>query len=331
MVVPEQQAKAVVETSAHAIAEREKSEVGAAYIRAYESPRNEVTARLKILQTCENPAFAEAARYGKPIGNGKVYGLSVRFAEEMSRLWGNIRTKSAIVFDDDGRRIYTVSAVDLETNAGATQDIVVEKTVERKNKKKGDDVLGSRTNSYGETVYVRRATEDEVMVKAHAQLSKVKRNLILSLIPAHIREEAEAVAVKTMADRDAKDPEGETKKLHAAFFKLGVMPDQVQKLIGKPLAQMNPSDLSLLRTAYTALKDQEATWDEIVADPTFSRGKKQEAPATGGKQTLAEKAAAKKAAVAQKNAENLNKETGELTDTEDEEQRLIDAELAAKE
>ncbi len=323
LVVPE--SKAVVETSAHAISEREKAEVGAAYIKAYEFPRNEATARVKILATCEHPGFAETARYGKPIGGGKVYGLSVRFAEEMARLWGNIRTKSAIVFDDENRRIYTVSAIDLETNAGTTQDLVVEKTVERKNTKKGDEVLSSRQNSYGETVYVKRATDDEVMVKANAQLSKIKRNLLLSLIPAHIREEAEAQVVRTMADRDAKDPEGETKKLHAAFFKLGVMPNDVQQLLGKPLEQMNPADLGLLRQAYTALKDQEATWEEIVADPAFKK-----APAKDGKkkQTMAQKVKAKAESV--KKAQNLNEETGELTETEDEEQRAIDAEEVAK-
>ncbi len=341
LAVPEQ-AKAVVETSATAVAHREQSEVVAAYKVALDFPRIEENARQKILASCRKPGFADTARYSKPIGKGQVHGLSVRFAEEMARLWGNLRVKSAVVFDDRERRIYTVSAIDLETNAGATQDIVIEKTIERKNKKQGDEILSSRTNSYGETVYVKVATEDEVMVKANAQISKAKRNLILSLIPSDVREEAEAEVVKTMEDRDRKDPEGETKKLYDAFFKLGVMPDQVQGLFGKPLAQMNPADLAILRAAYTALKEGESTWADIKDDPVFAHGKKKDAKGNGKAKTLAEKAAEKRAAVAKKKkeaaakekAERLDKETGELSEAEADEERRIaeeDARLAEQE
>src|SRR5262245_42448036 len=78
------------ELAAGAVATAAKAEVEAAYIMAMKQPRNEDDARIKIMKICAHHEFAIKARYGKPIGQGKVEGPSIRFAEEALRHWGNV-------------------------------------------------------------------------------------------------------------------------------------------------------------------------------------------------------------------------------------------------
>ena len=262
---------AVVETSASAVAAREKAAVEARFVMALNRPRSFDQARQSILAACRRPRFAAKVQYAKPIGKSKVHGLSIRFAEEAARAWGNIDVAAVVVFDDAERRIYRVSATDLETNATQHQDVAIEKFVERRSTRKGDEIIGSRINSQGEKVYKKVATEDEVLVKSNAACSKAKRNVILMLIPSDLREEAEETALETVRDEDAQDPDAARKRLLDAFYVLGVSADQVQALIGKPLEQLNPGDLNLLRQIHNGLKDGEVTWAEVEADEGVSR------------------------------------------------------------
>ena len=257
---------AVVETASTAVAAREKAGVEARFLMALQQPRNPDQARLNILAACRRPRFAASVQYAKPIGGGKVTGLSIRFAEEAHRAWGNLYVRQDVVFDDRERRVYRVTGTDLETNSTIEQDVIVEKFVERKNPKAGDDVIGSRTNSRGEKVYLKAATEDEIMVKAHALLSKARRNIILSLIPSDIREEAEEVAMDTVKNRDAKDPEGSKKAVLDNFYQIGVSADEVAQILGKALTVLNPADLSLLRNLYTAIRDGDTTVQEVLGN-----------------------------------------------------------------
>ena len=259
------------ETSSSAIAAREKAAVEARFVVALNRPRDFDMCRARLLKACQRPGFAKTARYSKPVGREKVTGFSIRFAEEARVLWGNIDVTTLLVFDDDERRIYRVQATDLETNATESVDVMIEKFVERKSVKEGAEVIGSRLNSYNETVYKVRATEDDMTVKVNAHISKYRRNGILSLIPGDVKEECEAMILNTIRDHDAKDPDGARKAILDAFFALGVMPTQIGEMLAKPLEQINPAELHLLRSYYTALKEGEATWAEIADAHTAGR------------------------------------------------------------
>lgn len=291
-----EQSTAVVETSSTAIAAREKAAVEARFVMAINRPRDPDLARQRILKACRRPRFAESARYRKPVGGKSIEGLSVRFAEEVARLWGNIFIQASISFDDRERRIYKVVATDLETNTAQEQDVIVEKFVERRNVKQGDDVISSRLNKQGEKVYLKAATDDEVLNKANAALSKARRNLIHTLIPSDIREEAEETALETVKNQDREDPDGARKRLLDAFYQIGVGADKVKKWMNKPLDGLQPADLQLLRAAYMALKDGEATLEQVDADPAFQHGKTDEKePAGKGTSALKERVKKKKA------------------------------------
>lgn len=265
------------ETSSSAIAARARAEVEARFVYAMRNPRDFQTARRRILDACKRPRFAEKARYAKPIGGGKVFGLSVRFAEEVRVNWGNLDVTAMLVFDDAERQIYRVQGVDLETNATDGVDVIVEKFVERRQVRDGMEVIGQRVNTGGQIVYKVRATEDDFLVKANNRIAKARRNVILTLIPADIKEEAEAQIIETMRTADAQDPQAAIKKIIDAFWPLGVMPAQIVELLGHPIEQSTPAEIQLLRTYYQTLSEGEGTWAEIFEAHT--NGKR---PAEGG-------------------------------------------------
>lgn len=289
------------ETASSAVAAREKAAVEARFLVALHRPRNPDTARVRILNACKRPRFAEGAKYAKPVGGSKVVGPSIRFVEEALRQWGNIDIQTPVVFDDDERRIVRVSVTDLETNTSFSSDVTLTKTVERRNPKNGDEIVRQRTNSTGQTVYIVRADEDAFLNKQNAGISKAIRNNGLRVVPSDVVEEAMDEVEETLHNEDAKDPSATRKRLTDAFYALGVMPEHIAALLGHALESMTPAELTLLRTIYTALKDNETTWAEALA--TFGKG---EAPANGG--TTKPKAATKgndglKAALAKKKDE----------------------------
>ena len=59
------------------------------------------------------------------------------------------------------KRIVRVTITDLEANVPYSQDVTIAKTIERRQKKDGDTVITTRTNSYGDLLYILEATDDD--------------------------------------------------------------------------------------------------------------------------------------------------------------------------
>lgn len=266
-IVPFGQTRSLMQTdpSAVAAAEAVKARIQAAYVMAMSRPRNEDQARSKILRMCEDPEFAERVEYSKPIGGKAVKGETIRFAEMAMAYYGNILTEVQLLYDDENIRRVRVSALDLESNVQFSRDITLGKTVERRNKKnREDDVLGERKNSYGDTVYILRATEDEMLTKESAMASKFIRTEGLRLIPAGIKKEAVARARETLAKRDKDDPNAAKKRILDAFTGLNIWPVDIEKLLGHKVDNITPAEIAHLRTIYTALESGEATWRDYI-------------------------------------------------------------------
>lgn len=253
--------------AAVAAAEAAKARIQAAYIMALQRPRSYDQSRIKILEACSRPSFAEKVEYSKPVGGGKpIVGPSIRFAELALREWGNIAYENQVVYDDELTRRINVTITDLETNTTFSASLQINKTVERK-KAEGRDVLSERINSYGEKVFLVRATEDEIMNKQAAAVSKALRNEGLRLIPQDIIEEAIERARETVKRRDKADPDAARKKLADAFAGLRIMPTDLEKYLGHSLAQTSPAEIQELRSIYQTIKDGEAKWSDYVSPP----------------------------------------------------------------
>ncbi len=266
-----QQAMMPVDPGAIAAAESVKARIQSAYVMAMQRPRNEDQARSRILSACRRPEFAERVEYSKPVGGGKVIGPSIRFAELAVREWGNVLVESQVVYEDDKIRRVKVTILDLETNATFGKEIQVQKTIERKSDK-GREVVSQRINSYGDTVFIVVATDDELHNKEAAMISKVIRNEGLRLIPSDIVDEALAVARKTKADHDAKDPKAAKKRVLDAFDSIGIQPKEIEKYLGHGLDTISQKELEDLRGVFSAIKGGEATWADYTSQPTDEDG-----------------------------------------------------------
>lgn len=252
------------ETSSTAIAAQAKAAVEARYVLALRRPRNLDVVRVSILKECKRPRFAEVARYRKPIGGGKIEGWSIRFAESALRCYGNAYPEITTVYDDAEKRIVRVSLTDLESNTTWSKDVVIEKTVERRQVKPGMEVLGSRQNSGGQTVYIVKSTDDDLLNKENSLVSKAIRNHILRIIPGDLLDEALEQVTATLKEGAKADPDAARKKLVDAFTSVGVPPDALANYVGHELGHLQPAELDDLRAIYAALVEGETNWRQVM-------------------------------------------------------------------
>jgi hypothetical protein len=256
------------------LAARAKAETEARYIIAMKFPRDWNDVRRKMLESIERPGFAGLDRqrgdgsqawYKKPIGKG-VEGFSIRFAEEALRAMGNMDARSTIIWEDDIKRLIQVEVNDLENNISIPTVIVIEKTVERKALKPGEVALSQRVNSYGETVYLRAATEDEILQKQNSAISKAMRNGILRLLPGDIQAECKARILAIRFGDTAKDPKAFVRKVADGFAKHGIKPSDLKKHIGHEIESCSNAELYDLRKIWQAIEDGEITWADVVSE-----------------------------------------------------------------
>lgn len=252
------------ETHASALAAQTEAEVKARYAMALSRPRNFMAVRERMLSDAQRPNFAATAIYHKPVGKG-VEGPSIRFVESAIRAMGNILVATPSIYDDESKRIVRVSVTDLESNTYYSQDVTIVKTVERSSVKQGEKVLSQRLNSYGKLTYTVPATDDDILNKANALISKAVRTLGLRLIPGDLVDEALWVVRQTMRREDATDPKASLRRLVDAFHSVGVTADELTAYVGHNLeAVMTPAEISDLRNIYTAIKDGDTTWKAVV-------------------------------------------------------------------
>jgi hypothetical protein len=255
------------DTASTAVAAQAKALVEARYIMALRKPRDMDVVRERMLKECCRPSFAAVARYVKPIGQDRSKwptGPSIRFAEAAVRNMGNVTIETMTVYDDREKRIVRVMVTDLEANVPYSQDITIAKTIERRRKKDGDVVISQRTNSYGDTVYILEATDDDIINKQQALISKAIRTLGLRLIPGDIIDECMEQVLTTQATKDAEDPDAAKRKLFDAFGGLGVRAEQLKEYLGHDAATLAPKELTDLRALFAAIRDGEATWRDVM-------------------------------------------------------------------
>jgi hypothetical protein len=300
------------ETASTAVAAQARASVEARFVMALQRPRDWMLVRQRMLDACERPLFAKTAIYAKPIGGGKVSGPSIRFAEEAARCMTNLLVEAPVVFDDDEKQLVRVNVTDLEANVTFTEDVIITKTVERKNLKPGQTPLGSRENSYGDLVYLIEATDDDLLVKRNALKSKAIRNCVLRVLPSDIREEALGRCEDVRKSNKANDPEGAKKWLADNFRVLGITVEHLAEYLGHALTLATPDELDDLESIAMAIHDKETTWGEVMSK---RRGDHADKPTPSkSQQDLKEKLSAAKSAP--KQAPPARKPASENADAE---------------
>lgn len=331
---------AVTETASAAAAAMAVASIQARHAIARKFPRVFDDVRMALLKDCKRPKFAEAARYKKPQGKKKneetgkyeqnfIEGPSIRFVEAAARLMGNFEVTSRTTYDDQAKRILWVEATDYETNASWGTEITIEKTVERRAYNAGQHgdlakaAIRVRKNSYGDTVYILWATDDEIVTKQAAQVSKASRTLALRLLAADLVEECQEQCVATMRDKAAKDPDASRKELVAKFAAIGVkVADLIEYLGGRSLDEVSPDQHTELRIIGASINQGEATWrDYLASSPYIERPAEPDKSATNTKAAeLRKKVEETKKSVAAKRAAKpapkVDPATGEVSEEE---------------
>jgi hypothetical protein len=254
------------ETASAAVAAKAQADVQARFVMAMRNPRDWEDVRIRMNREIERQGFAEVAMYAKPVGGGKVTGLTIRYAEAALRCMRNCFPETQTIWDDDEKRIVRVSLTDLEANLTYSKDITIDKTVERKSLKAGQMPLRTRQNSQGELTYLVPATEDDLLNKENSLVSKALRNHILRLLPGDIQDEHKRRIVEIQRKKDAENPDAAKKKICDNFGDIGILPSQLAKYLGKDnLDFLLPAELEELRAIYAAVSQGEANWADVMA------------------------------------------------------------------
>lgn len=293
------------ESAAIAMATQQKAIVEARYKMALARPRDLDMVRQKMLKDASRPSFATVAIYHKPVGNG-IEGPSIRFVESAIRNMTNILTETSTVSEDDERRVIRVAVSDLETNTYFSQDVTVTKTVERRKLPQGEKPIRVRANSNGQPIYILHATDDEILNKQNALISKAVRTLGLRLIPGDLVDEALWEIKKTMAQQDRQDPDAAKHRIIDAFALLGVSVEALKEFVGHELSALTPNEIQLLRTTYTSIKDGETSWKAVMDDKAEKEANAKEKAKQAAAPTSAKKTETKKAETVTEKAQTRN-------------------------
>lgn len=270
------------DTAAVAVAARARAMVEARCVMAMRYPRNIDQVRMELLREVERPGFAQAAWYRKPVGKG-VEGPSIRFAESVARAWKNLDIQVSTIHDSPELRIIEVSILDLESNLNFPVSITMSKTVERRQLRDGQTALRMRTNSQGQVTYIVEATDDELLVKQAALVSKAMRTGILRLLPGDIMAECRDRIQAIRHGDAAKDPEGARRRVVDAFAGLNISPADLTEYLGHDLAKATPATIADLRSLWAELSSGETTWGQVMGEVRAERGDKpkgEEKPST---------------------------------------------------
>lgn len=285
-----QQAQTQAETSMAAVTAREQAMVQARFIMAERHQRNWDLVRVRLLSHCDRPGFAEKAWYKKPTGKAKINGvfvdtfaedLSARFMEVARQEIGNLDTDTSVTYEDENIRIVKAFVLDLERNNRDSRDIIVPKVTEKRGKKnkqgeweapEGRDVLSQRLNTYGEPVYLCRATEDEIKLRVNAEISKAQRDETKRLIPADILQDCRDRIAQTKQKEDKRDPLAARKKVIDAFASINVMPDELVTYLGCSLDKASPAQMDELRGLFSAIKDGEISMADAMRNKNEYEG-----------------------------------------------------------
>ena len=262
-----------------AMAEQAKAEIQARYQLALHNPRDINTVRTMLLKACQRPRFAKIAIYRKPIGNTAVEGPSIRFVEEALRCFRNVFPQVSVIHEDARIRIIRTAVTDVESNLTYSQDILIEKTVERSDAR-GRTIIGQRLNTQGKTVYIVQATEDDLIVKQASLISKTTRTLGLRILPGDIVDDAlEEIRTTRSAGEAAQDPDAPRKQMCDSWAQLGVLPSALAEYLGHDLSTITQAEMGELYGLEVAIREGQTTWHEIMAERIAAREEDRPEPA----------------------------------------------------
>lgn len=180
--------------------------------------------------------------------SAKVEGLSIRAAEALGALWKHLRIAVRIVAEDDNGYDLEALAWDMQNNYWLLLPYRVSKW---------------ETPRQGNAF---RLGDQRLLQRLQAGISKVRRNVTLAMIPAHIKAAYEK-RVRELVARGPLTKRANVDVLQAVLdsfseYSLNDTPigqAHLEGYVGKPAAEWTGQDISELRALYNSLQDNEVT------------------------------------------------------------------------
>jgi hypothetical protein len=241
-----------------------QAEMMARYQMALAYPRDRLAIHNELVRACSNTDFAIASVYSKPRAGGKNdEGLSIRFAEFVYSILRNVSLDIAPESETEEDIAYRMTFNDLESNSPVSEVFKISKVVERK-KKPDDAEYPSRFNSKGELVYLVPATEQDLYSKYRSVASRVRRQLILQILPPDLRVQCFELCKATKLSSKSFDPDSDIKNLLTSFREIGVDPSDLKSYLGHAVPSSSPAEIDELRGIFVLIREGEATWADVM-------------------------------------------------------------------
>jgi len=243
-------------TTTEVESQRAIAETQAAVLMAKRFPRDQAGAMDKILTACTRPTLAESATYSYSRGGAEVTGPSIRLAETIAQLWGNLQFGIRELSQANGESEVEAFAWDIETN---TRQVKVFKVPHTRHTKKGITKLTDPRDIY------------ELVANNGARRL---RACILGVIPGDVVEAATNQCVVTLITKVDLTSDL-IKSLLEKFSQHGVTKAMIEKRIQRNIDSITPALVVNLRKIFNSLKDGMASVSDFFEPDT---GKTTDAP-----------------------------------------------------
>lgn len=246
-----------------------QAETMARYQMAFMLQREWISVGPKLLALCDDPEFAVEAYYRRPgEGGGRdSEGLTIRFAEAALRIMRNVSVDTTPEMEDDHAVHVRLTVLDLESNTPTSETFRVDKTMVKFSVQDDDIIIAERTHAAsGKKMWIVQASEEQISARVRGKAARVKRALILSLIPAEVRAQCLAKVRSVVTTADTKDPGAAIKGIVSAFIGMGIDVPDLKEYLGKSPAQATPLQIEELRSILVMLREGDVSWNQVLAD-----------------------------------------------------------------
>ena len=230
-------------------ASRAITEAQGKLLLAKQFPRNYTSCYANAIEACQRKGFAEKAFFSYPRAGQTVTGVTIRFAEEMARCYGNLDYGIKELSHEDGKSEMQAYAWDLETNTVSSQNFTVEHIIETKN--------GNRKLTSQRDIYERTANDG----------ARRLRSRILAILPPDLVEDCILECKKTLAGKNDIPLIDKVKNMVTGFAKIGVTKDMLEKRLGHTIESVNTEELTEYIGIYNGLKQKETTISDWFEQP----------------------------------------------------------------
>lgn len=218
-------------------------------IMAKRFPRVYIDAYAKAIEACQRKSFAEKAFFSYPRGGQTVTGVTIRFAEEMARCYGNLDYGIKEMSHEEGKSEMQAYCWDLETNTISSQNFAVEHVMETRQ--------GNRNLTSQRDIYERTANDG----------ARRLRSRILAILPPDLVEDCIKECQKTLAGKNDMPLIDKIKNMVTAFERIGVTKEMLEQRLKHTVETVNADELVEYLGIYNGLKQKETTISDWFEHP----------------------------------------------------------------